>query len=654
MPSILQELRRRHVFRVAGVYAVVGWLLTQVAGALENAIGLPTWFDGFVVATLLIGFPIALILAWAFEMTPDGVKLTGPAASASNGSSKIKLPDGAIIAGLFGVIAVGAWQQLSEPKIVYVTPDGTSLAVNETSSGTDAGGDEADTSTPETPANAASIAVLPFVALSSDMDDTFFGKGVAEELLNSLAQFPDLKVAARTSAFSFEGQNVDLRQVGTTLGVAHVLEGSVRRSGERLRITAQLIRAEDGFHLWSETYERQLTDIFEIQDEIVGELSRILQFRLGVGAGTGTAARTDVDPRAYEQYLRGLDQWATRGIGQNRELSIRAFLEATEIDPDFADAFAALGVSIALSSVDFNGLDDSLVRAEKSGQAFDRALELDPGNARAHAGLAFWYSNGGLDIKKAQHHAARAIELAPNSSVTHYAVAQMLSTSGDYDAALLSFDRAIALDPLNVTIFRVKKIVEAALGGTEEAIADINACDLCQNSMFVKFAYRNVMALTLDDASLGPYRDELARALKANEIDPYFVEGGESNLLVMNAILGDQGAIEQIIAHPENDRFWESYSSLGLYSGISASLGGDIDFILKILDRGYATKDLFHSTSDSFFIMPNRFEATDSLRRDPRYHEFWARPGLKELAEVRRSNGAEWGLPLPIDGNADE
>ena len=266
--SLFDELKRRNVFRVTIAYVIVAWLVMQIADVVLNNITAPDWVFQVLMLFLAVGLPIAVISAWAFEMTPEGLKREHEV----DRSQSITHHTGRKLDYLIiGVMAIA---------IVYLVIDNYVL----------------DDRPIEIADDERSIAVLPFVSLSNDDSDGYFGKGIAEELLNALAQFPDLRVAARTSAFSFEGKDIDLREIGEALGVAHVLEGSVRRSGERLRVTAQLIRASDGFHLWSEIFEREVTDIFVIQDEIVGELSRVLQFRLGVGVGAGRASGETTTP----------------------------------------------------------------------------------------------------------------------------------------------------------------------------------------------------------------------------------------------------------------------------------------------------------------------------------------------------------------------
>ncbi len=479
-----------------------------------------------------------------------------------------------------------------------------------------------------------SIAVLPFVALSNDAGDIYFGKGVAEELLNALTQLPELKVAARTSAFSFEGRNVDLREVGEQLGVSHVLEGSVRRGGDRVRVTAQLIRASDGLHLWSETYERELTDIFAIQDDIVKELSRNLQIRLGVGGGSGRAPARDVEPRAYAAYLRGLALWGDRGRGTNRLDALGAFVLATEIDPDFADAWAAIGLASTRSSAHMLGYSDEEF-VPRTREAFARALELDSENARAHAGLAVWHVQYDIDVAKAKNHLAQALSLAPNSATVHYSAAQVANMHGDYPGALAAFNRTVSLDPLNITVRRVRAGFLAGVGRHDEAIAFFDQCerDACIESAFL-------YGLRLASLMLAG-REEEARALYER------IKNDESLMndfmIVTGTVLGDRQAQDRLGDVLKN----RSDDSMAPFYSIASAHVGDDETALELIFDAYQDKMLFAQPFSRYPFYNGAYQFPERFLLHPRYREFWGQPGMKELAEARRANGQTAGLPLP-------
>lgn len=341
MNKLLNELRRRNLFRIAGVYAVVGWLLMQVAGTLENSLHLPDWFDSAVTAALLLGFPIAILLGWAFEMTPEGMKRTqAPAGEESLPPKPARTPDYVIIAALILVAALVIWQEARTPS-TSARPDRPApqnqVAENpQPDLEADARSGEAR-SVPSIPAidMSKSIAVLPFADFSPDKDQEWFSDGLAEEILNALARTPDLLVSSRTSSFKFKNTNEEIPTIAKTLGVAHVLEGSVRRGGNRLRVTAQLIRASDGFHVWSQTYDSRSDDVIAIQEDMAVKIATALKTAMDPVALANMARAGTRSVAAYEAYLQGL---ALLGQGSNEKAAYPTFERARALDPGFADA----------------------------------------------------------------------------------------------------------------------------------------------------------------------------------------------------------------------------------------------------------------------------------------------------------------------------
>jgi TolB-like protein len=352
------ELRRRKVVRVAGVYTIAAWLIAQAAALLEGALGLPTWFDGVVVVALMLGLPVALIFAWAFELTPDGVKRTAPRAE-GDPVPKFAVADIALLGAIVVLVAVSAFQI--------------------------AGRGQAPTSPSAVSAESAdrlSIAVLPFVNMSSDPEQEYFSDGLSEELLNQLAQIDALTVIGRTSSFAFKGRNEDLRAIGEQLGAANLLEGSVRKSGDRLRITAQLIDAASGAHLWSDTYDRQLTDVFAIQDEIALAVAEALSVTLGVSR-PHVAEPESVE--VYDLYLRGLAVLREESGSFTAEDVLTAadiFEGVIELDPDFSRARVALaGLYAAILSLFPERAEQSLAELEA---AVNDALAHAPDDPASH------------------------------------------------------------------------------------------------------------------------------------------------------------------------------------------------------------------------------------------------------------------------------
>lgn len=409
--SFLGELRRRHVFRVAGMYLVVAWLLLQAANILESSLGLPPWFDGLVAALILLGFPLALVVAWAFEVTPDGIKLTAPV----DGSAPATRPvDVAVVVGLVAICGLIFADRLTG------TLEGKRPAPAPASSAE----------------GASSIAVLPFVDLSPEGDQAYFADGLSEEILNVLANETELEVAGRTSSFAFKGKKVDLREVAKTLNVTHVLEGSIRKSGSRIRVTAQLIRADTGYHVFSENYDRELEEVFVVQDDIAGRVARAMNLRL-----SARGRPTDLPIEAYELFLEARD--AVRARTKDDLDRAEAVLDRVLVlAPDYAKAHALKALVEILLADTFGtyGNRDPQDAFPKARQHIDRALALDPNLADAHAVLGLL-----LDLTPAADGdpvAAldRALELNPNHSNARLwrinAVPRTRAIFGEYRALL--------------------------------------------------------------------------------------------------------------------------------------------------------------------------------------------------------------------------
>ncbi|WP_260482322.1 TIR domain-containing protein [Sphingomicrobium flavum] len=494
-------------------------------------------------------------------------------------------------------------------------------------------------------AQAASIAVLPFEALSNDESDDYFGRGIAEELLNALTEFPDLKVAGRSSAFSFD-EDALANEIGDQLGVEHVLRGTVRRAGERVRITAALTSASTGEQIWAETYERELTDIFAIQDEIVGELARVLQFRLGVGAGAGRADAKNVDPRAYEAYLKGLDLWSRRELLERRMAAIDHFRQATEFDPAFADGWSAYGMALSLTGTAYFQNSDPEQSVRKIRAALDRALELDPGNARANAVLAAW----GVDPAGAQGFIDAALARAPNDAFVAYSAGLHAQFVGDMDEAIRQFDRSLALDPLNLTVWRIRTFAYSGAGRFDEVSEELMNAATCTDTCHfgqVIFAASGLLATVHDQSA-----EDIGRwlALLGENRQRVAGESGEDDLWLnwlsdyARSVTSDQSFTAQLPADPAAYR-------IGVGLATPATLlahSGHFDEALILLENGRKEMELF-GPNDFLPLLPGRLEYPEELRRDPRYHALWSHPQMKALAQARRANGQTAGLPLPIE-----
>ena len=400
MANLFTELKRRNVIRVGLAYIIAAWLLLQVADVVINNIEAPAWVFQAILLVVMLGFALALIFAWAYELTPEGLKKEKDVdRSESITHTTGRKLDFAIIGVLVLALGYFAYDKFAINKSDDAPPVAQSDEIT-------------DTDIPE-----LSIAVLPFVNMSSDPEQEFFSDGISEELLNMLAKFPGLRVAARTSSFQFKGQNQDISKIADTLNVAHVLEGSVRKAGTTLRITAQLIKADSGYHLWSDTYDRELDDIFAVQDEIAGAISEALKIKLALDSADGNgqpatikAANTD----AYEAFLRARELIHRRGRASLEE-AVRQLERSLRLDDNFAPAHALLAIAttLLLESPETYG-DLSLAQVERVAiPHLDRALELDPNLAEGHAGKALLALDT-QDMSLAINHAYKALELNPS------------------------------------------------------------------------------------------------------------------------------------------------------------------------------------------------------------------------------------------------
>jgi TolB-like protein/tetratricopeptide (TPR) repeat protein len=415
--------------------------------------GAPHWILQVVTTLVILGLPLALVFAWAFELTPQGLRRTDdvPRELSTTPRTGRRL-DFLII----GVLAV-AVALFALDKFVW---NGRSVERAPES------GASVQPAQPPAAVVRDSIAVLPFVNMSNDPEQEYFSDGITEELLNALSRMKALKVAARTSAFSFKGKQIDLRDVGHKLNVATVLEGSVRKAGDRLRITAQLIDVATGYHLWSETYDRDMTDIFAIQDDITSRIVSALQVQLD-GAAPLKASTQPVDAEVYQIVLRGRFHWNQR-TPEGFVKAAALLEEATRRAPEYAPAYAALA-DVYLRQFDYGlaSWDDSTVKARA---AATKALELDPTSAAAHTSLAHILLHE-WEWPAAEQHFLRAIELDPSYTLAQHWYALCLTALGRTDEAVKAMQRALQLDPLSVRVNADLGMAFLAAGRYEDAVA---------------------------------------------------------------------------------------------------------------------------------------------------------------------------------------
>jgi TolB-like protein/tetratricopeptide (TPR) repeat protein len=438
MSNLFGELKRRNVVRVGVAYMVAGWVIMQIIDIVVEPLRLPDWTASFFIVLLAVGFPIALLLSWAYEITPEGVKKSEEVgADASIAPSTGRKLDRLIIAGL--VVAVGflLWDRTTAP------PSGSPVAKG-----------------------AISIAVLPFTDMSAAQDQEYFGDGIAEEILNTLVRVEALSVSSRTSAFAFKGSNLSLPEIAGSLGVTHVVEGSVRSAGNQIRVTAQLIEVASDRHLWSESYDRKLDDIFAIQDDISGAISRALQVELIGTPGSEAQKHPTSNIEAYRLYLQGHHLMLQRGT-QNLEAAAERLRQAVDLDPRFALAWADLGASLALyPSYTINA--DAELYAERGELAASRAIALAPDLAQAWAVKAIVASNRhrGLEALAAIE---RAVELDPYNETGWLWWGVILGTRGYLTEAKQKLEEAKRLAPTTGINYGWLAFLNDALGEFEEA-----------------------------------------------------------------------------------------------------------------------------------------------------------------------------------------
>jgi TolB-like protein/Flp pilus assembly protein TadD len=432
------ELKRRRVFRVMAVYGVVGFVLLQIVDLVVPALLLPEWTYRLVALILLLGLPVAIVLAWALEMTPEGVRRTGAAAPdelaeiIAAPASK-RWPSGVLALVSVGALVVGAWFVGRRSSPVAADP-----AV---------GGD------PVIASADLSLAVLPFADMSPDADQEYFSDGIAEEMLNLLAQIPELRVSARTSSFSFKGQNLEIPEIAERLNVAHVLEGSVRKAGDQVRITAQLVRADDGFRVWSDTWDRTLADIFAIQDEIAAAVVQELRVKLLGEAPTVE----ETDPAAYALYLQARHQYELHSPGA-RERAADLYRQALAIDSTYAPAWAGLALTYRfLAGQGRLTQSGDLLDYAPAQEAANRAIALDPAHAPAHVALGSIVLARDGDLQRAAEHFQRAISLSPIDPA-------VLERAGDLFRPLGRLSENIALLEFMALRDPVNSVVHAGLG----------------------------------------------------------------------------------------------------------------------------------------------------------------------------------------------
>ncbi len=508
--TLFDELKRRNVFRVAIAYIIVAWLTIQVIDVLLPMFDLPEFLGRALVLILLVGFPIALLFAWAFELTPEGIKKEGNV----DRSQSVTTNTGQKLDRMIIVVLVLAVAAFAVDKYA-LAPDQAGSTAMESGSGSASPPQETQ----------RSIAVLPFVNMSGSKENEYFSDGLTETLLHMLAQIPDLQVAARTSSFAFKGGDTDIRTIAAALGVAHVLEGSVQRAGDRVRITAQLIRASDGFHVWSENYDRTLDDIFAIQDEIAGKVGGALSQSLLGGSGTTVIANVITESvDAYDLYLQALAH-SRVGSYDGLETAEELLRDALVVDANFLDAKIALA-GVLVSQV-WTGLIPREEGLTKAIAYLRQVLAVQPNDVHARARLAHalainFMFDGDFAAAAAQLQGLRdLVSEQPGNIENVLLLTSLLNVlTRNSNEAVVLLEEASALDPLNPAIFY-------DLGFANGTVKNWDAAELALlESLRLEPDQPNAyMGLGRVDLATGDILGYVENALKMIEADPDDHEG---------------------------------------------------------------------------------------------------------------------------------
>jgi len=539
------ELRRRRVVRVAVVYAIAGWVVIEVASTMLPGLHLPEWTVTLVIALVVLGFPIAFMMGWMFDIGPGGVQRT---------VAEVAAP--AVVAPLAAPAPEVRPIATDAPKAPTPAPRALSA----------------------TDEDRRTIAVLPFVNMSGDVENEYFSDGISEEILNLLAKLPQLKVASRTSSFNLKGERVDIPTVARQLGVGTILEGSVRRAGERVRITAQLIEADSDSHLWSETYDREMKDVFAIQDDIAQSIVKALQVTLSPQERRAMQSVATNDPEAYDYYLRGR-RYMYSMARRDYEHAIRMFEQAIALDSKYALAYA--GLADAYSHM-YRYVEGSPENVEKANRASEQAVVLDRDSAEAHAsrGMALFISDR-------------------------------------YDEAEAEFEAAIARNPNLFEAWHYYGLAASSQGRVEKSIelytkaSEVNPADF-QVPMFLAMAY----------ASLGRKQDEmrvrlgalgtLERHLKLNPHDTRAIYFAAQNLYRIGEREKAVAMAEQAMQQGMNEPV-VLYNVACFYTGLGEKERA-IDLLEQAVSLGWGDRAWMENDSD--------FEP---LREEPRFQALLAR-----------------------------
>jgi TolB-like protein/Tfp pilus assembly protein PilF len=581
--NLFAELKRRNVYKVAVAYAVVAWLIIQAASILLPTFEAPEWVMKVIVLLLVLGFPAALIFSWAFEITPEGIVRE----TEVDAGRSITHHTGRKIVALTIVVAL-----IAAGLFVFQVLRGRSTS------------SFAATAIPN-----KSIAVLPFDNLSRDPDNAYFVEGIQDEILTRLAKIADLKVIARSSTQRFQNKG-DLPQIARQLGVAHLLEGSVQKVNDQVRVNVQLIKAANEAHLWADTFDRKLTDIFAVESEIAKTIADTLQARLSGAEKTALSKRPTENPEAHELYLKGRHFW-NRRTEADLNKALEYFQQAIQKDPSYALAYAGLADSYSV----LPNYTDSAPKQyiDKAIPAARRAVELDDSLAEAHAALANAIG-ADLQLVACEAEFKRAFELNPNYASAHQWYGEVLQSLGRFDEAIAELQRAHNLDPLSLVITSILAGALNSGGRTEEALQQVKRALDLDPSFNVAYWVRGQI-----HENKGEFDEAIADYNKAKAGGQN--DAAEAVIACVYARAGKRAEAEKILKQLGNESQRRFVASYGL-AEIQAMLGNKDD-ALRLLQKAYDERSIpVGGAGIGGPKIDNRF---DSLRSDPRFQKFLAK-----------------------------
>jgi len=583
--SLFTELKRRNVIRMAGLYLVGAWLIVQIAGTVLPMFGAPAWLPRSIVVLLALGFAPALVFSWVYELTPEGLKRDAEVPpERSIGTQTGRRMDRLIIIGLLAVVALVAadrfWPRAAEREGASANP-------------------RANTHT-------RTIAVLPFINLSGDPTQEFFSDGITEEILNVLASIEAFTVTSRTSSFHFKGKDDPLPEIARELHVDYVLEGSVRKAGQQVRITAQLIKVDGDAHMWSESWTRDVADIFAVQEGIARNVASELEARLTERDEARLTRTGTRNATAYEDYLHGRELWNERSLA-SLQAAVDAFNDAVSGDPDYAAAWAGLAQTYALIpeySAFERGERSIIDTVALAREAAERALALDPASSRALSARAYVGVMYAFDWQGAEADYRAAIASDPRDAGIHQWYGELLAYQRRWKESAAQYDAAVALDPLAPIIYQSRGVLYLMGGDSAAALSNLDeALRLVPGFSFA--AHLKTLALIdlrrFDDA-----------AVAARDLPDDDREMMSSIIAAVQDPSRSDDAVRQIMAHDADSIPGRPFS---------LAMIGRRDLALAELERLFAMDDPYRS----FTYCVSAF---DPLHADPRFQALLRQIGL--------------------------